>query len=108
MALEVVGNPVTLEQAFNSLKWGGRLVAVGYTDQKVSLSAAKIMFREMEVRGSLGCGLQDFPRVIDLAARGLLKVKEMVSHRFPLPEINRGLALLEKGEPSLLRGLVRM
>ncbi|MFQ5838951.1 MAG: zinc-binding dehydrogenase, partial [Thermoplasmata archaeon] len=104
VALEVIGNPTTIQQAFNSLKWGGRLVVVGYTDKDVALSGAKLMFREMEVRGSLGCGLQDFPKVIDLAARGLVKVKEMVSHRFPLEDINSGFSLLDRGEPNLLRG----
>lgn len=106
VALEVIGNPSTIQQAFNSLRWGGRLVVVGYTDKDVVISGAKLMFREMEVRGSLGCGLQDFPRVIDLAARGLLKVKEMVSHRFPLEDIGEGFRLLEEGHPGLLRGIV--
>ncbi len=106
VALEAIGNPVTVRQAFDALKWGGRLVVMGYTDKDVTLSGAKLMFREMEVRGSLGCGLQDFPKVIDLAARGLLKVKEMVSHRFSLDEINDGFRLLATGEPTLLRGVV--
>ncbi|MEE9164064.1 MAG: zinc-binding dehydrogenase [Thermoplasmata archaeon] len=104
-ALEVIGNPATIQQAFATLKRGGRLVVVGYTDKEVALSAAKIMFREMEVMGSLGCGLQDFPKVIDLAARGRLKVREMVSHRFPLAEIENGFRLLETGDSHLLRGI---
>ncbi len=104
-ALEVIGNPATIQQAFATLKWGGRLVVVGYTDKEVAFSAAKLMFREMEVMGSLGCGLQDFPKVIDLAARGRLKVREMVSHRFPLAEIEDGFRLLESGDSTLLRGI---
>lgn len=106
VALEVIGNPRTIEQAFHSLKWGGRLVVVGYTDRDVTFSGAKLMFREMEVLGSLGCGLQDFPRVIDLVARGLLHVEEMVSHRFPMTDVNDGLGLLEAGDPSLVRGIL--
>ncbi len=81
-------------------------MVVGYSEKDVSLSAAKLMFREMEVFGSLGCGLQDFPKVIDLAARSLLKVTEMVSHRFSLEDIEDGFGLLEAGDPSLLRGIV--
>ncbi|MFQ6013391.1 MAG: zinc-binding dehydrogenase [Thermoplasmata archaeon] len=105
-ALEVIGNPSTIQQAFATLRWGGRLVVVGYTDKEVAFNAAKLMFREMEVMGSLGCGLQDFPRVIDLAARGRLRFQEMVSHRFPLEEIAEGFRLLERGDPSLIRGIV--
>ncbi|MFQ5987103.1 MAG: alcohol dehydrogenase catalytic domain-containing protein [Thermoplasmata archaeon] len=105
-ALEAIGNPSTIRQAFDTLKRGGRLVVVGYTDKEVAFSGAKLMFREMEVMGSLGCGLQDFPKVLDLAARGRLKVREMVSHRLSLEEIGEGFRLLEEGDPSLLRGIV--
>jgi 6-hydroxycyclohex-1-ene-1-carbonyl-CoA dehydrogenase len=104
-ALEVIGNPLTMQQAFESLRWGGRLVVVGYSDRKLALSAAKLMFREMEVMGSLGCGLQDFPKIIDLAARGRLKVQEMVSHRLPLAKIEDGFDLLERDDPTLLRSI---
>lgn len=106
VALEVIGKPLTIQQAFNSLKWGGRLVVVGYTDQDVILSGAKLMFREMEVRGSLGCGLQDFPRVIDLAARGLIDVGGMVSHRYPLEEVETPFSMLANGHPDLLRAII--
>ncbi len=105
-ALEVIGRPSTIQQAFNSLKWGGRLVVVGYTDQDVPLSGAKLMFREMEVRGSLGCGLHDFPRVMELAALHRIRVKDMVSHRFSLENIMDGFRLLEEGHRDLLRGIV--
>ncbi len=106
VALEVIGRPATIQNAFNVLKWGGRLVVVGYTDKEVTLSGGRIMFREMEVVGSLGCGLQDVSRVIELAERGLLRVEEMVSHRAPLEEVNDLLGMLDRGDPALLRGVV--
>lgn len=105
VALEVIGRQETIRQAFDALRWGGRLVVVGYPEGDVTLNGAKLMFREMEVRGSLGCGLQDFPALIDLAGRGLLPVREMVSHRFPLEDIGEGFDLLEKGDSALLRSI---
>ncbi len=105
IAMEVIGNPTTIEQAFNSVRWGGRVVVVGYTHKDISLNAGKIMFREIEIKGSLGCGLQDFPRVIDLVKHGKMDVKELVTHKFKLDEINEGFALLEAGEPSLIRAI---
>jgi threonine dehydrogenase-like Zn-dependent dehydrogenase len=64
------------------------------------------MFREIEIRGSLGCGLQDFPKVLDLAARGKIDVKALVTHRFPLEETPDALKLLESGAPDLVRAVV--
>jgi len=63
------------------------------------------MFRELEVRGSLGCPLQEFPRVLALAARGGFDLKAMVSHRFPLEKVNEGFAALDRGMPGLVRGI---
>jgi len=105
IAMEVIGNPVTIQQAFHSVRWGGRVVVVGYTHKDVTLNAGRIMFREIDIRGSLGCGLQDFPKVIEMVRSGLIKVEPMVTHRYDLDDINEGFDLLEKGDPSLIRAI---
>lgn len=98
VAFEVIGNPATIRQAFDSLHRGGRLVVVGYSNADVALSAAKIMFNEMEVRGSLGCRPVDYPRIIDMARRGVIAVEPLVTGRFALEDINAGLDVLRSGE----------
>jgi Zn-dependent alcohol dehydrogenase len=52
----------------------------------------------MEVVGSLGCRPVDYPRVIELVRRGVIKVEELVTHKFKLEEINEALEVLRKGE----------
>ncbi|MEW6455607.1 MAG: zinc-binding dehydrogenase [Acidobacteriota bacterium] len=108
VAIEAIGNPKTMEIAFNSLKSGGRLVVIGYSDQNLCLNAGRIMFREMEVMGSLGCRPVDYPKIIELAKIGKIKIKELVTHKFPLSQINDAFDLLRKGEESLLRAIVVM
>jgi len=105
VALEVIGNPVTIQQAFNSVRWGGRVVVVGYSSKEITIDAARLMFREIEVMGSLGCGPQDYPKVIEMVRLGKIRVKEMVTHRFPLEKINDGFAQLDKGDPTLIRAI---
>jgi len=104
-ALEVIGNPATIAQAFASVRWGGRVVVVGYTDADVAVNMGRVMFREIEIRGSLGCGLQDFPKVIELVRSGQIPLEKFVTHRFPLERVNDGLRLLESGDPTLVRGI---
>lgn len=106
VAIECIGNPKTMEAAFATLRKGGRLVVVGYTDQAVSLPASKIMYFEQEVMGSLGCRPVDYPRIIELARIGKIRVKELVTHRFPLERINDAFDLMRKGEGSALRSVV--
>jgi len=81
---------------------------VGYSHEDVKLSAGKIMFCELEIKGSLGCGLQDYPRIIEMARHGKLKIKELVTHRYKLEEINEGFKNMEKGDPTLIRSIVVM
>jgi propanol-preferring alcohol dehydrogenase len=97
VALEAIGNPATMKEAFSTLRPGGRLVVVGYSDHEVALNAGRIMYREMEVRGSLGCRPVDYPRVIELARSGRIEVASLVTARFPLAEINAGLDTLRAG-----------
>lgn len=97
VAFEVIGNPATMRQAFDSLHRGGRLVVIGYSEHDVAFSAAKLMFNEMEVRGSLGCRPVDYPRIIELARRGTIAVEPLVTGRFALDDINAGLDMLRGG-----------
>jgi 6-hydroxycyclohex-1-ene-1-carbonyl-CoA dehydrogenase len=98
IAIEAIGNPSTIETAFNTLRSGGRLVVLGYTHKDISLNAGKIMFREMEIVGSLGCRPVDYPKLIELCRLGKIKVKELVTGRFPLDKINDTFDILRKGE----------
>ena len=99
VAFEAIGNPATMKEAFDSLRTGGRLVAVGYSPKRWDgFNIGRVMFREMEIMGSLGCRPVDFPRIIELVKNGDLKVKELVTHKYPLSEINEAFDTLRRGE----------
>ncbi len=97
VAFEAVGRAATQEQAFASLRTGGRLVCVGYSPETLPLNAGRVMFREMEVVGSLGCRPGDYPRVIELVRQGRLRLSELVTARFPLGRIADALDTLRAG-----------
>jgi propanol-preferring alcohol dehydrogenase len=98
IGFEAIGNPVVQNQTFNSLRTGGRFVVVGFASQPMQLNTGKVMYREMEIIGSLGCRAVDYPRVLELARQGKIKVKELVTGRFSLDQINAGLEVLRAGE----------
>ncbi len=106
IAIEAIGKPQTIEAAFGTLRKGGRLVVVGYSTEDIKLSAAKIMYFEMEVRGSLGCRPVDYPRLIELCRIGKIKVKELVTQKFPLEQINDAFDLLRSHDENALRSIV--
>lgn len=98
VAFEAIGLPATQETAFASTRNGGRLVLVGYSAKPMTLNSGRTMYREMEIVGSLGCPASEYPRVIDLARTGKIKVKELVTAHFPLEQINQAFDTLRRGE----------
>jgi len=106
IAVEAIGNPEVIQTAFSSLRAGGKLIIMGYSEKDILLNAGRIMFRELEIIGTLGCPPYLYPRLIELILMGKVRVKELVTHRFPLDEINEAFALLREGDESLIRAIV--
>ncbi|MBI4351844.1 MAG: zinc-binding dehydrogenase [Elusimicrobia bacterium] len=106
IALEAIGLTQTLETAFGSIRSGGKMVVLGYSSDPLTISPARIMFREMEITGSLGCRPVDFPKVIEMVRLGKIKLKELVTHRFPLSDINGAFDLLRSHDQTLLRSII--
>lgn len=98
IAFEVVGRPETQEAALGCLRTGGRLVLVGYSPHETKLNSGRVMFRELEILGSLGCRPVDYPRVIEMVRQGRVRLTELVTHRFGLDSIDQALDALRAGE----------
>ncbi len=97
IAMEVIGNPRTIEEAFDCVRVGGRLCVVGYTNEAISIVAGTIMFKELEVVGSLGCRPLDYKPLIRLVEQGKVDVKRLVTHRFPLEELSKAFEVMKEG-----------
>jgi len=97
VAFEAIGNPITLGQAFDSVRRGGRLCVVGYSDKPFTIAASKLMFHEIEVVGSLGCRPCDYPRIIELIRAGRVQLRPLVTGRYPLAEVNSAIDALRSG-----------
>ncbi len=106
IAIEAIGRPDTIQTAFSTLRKGGRLVVVGFSGKDITVSAAKIMFFEMEIIGSLGCRPTDYPKLIEMVKLGKIKVEELVTGRFPLEKINEAFDLLRSGDENVIRSIV--
>jgi alcohol dehydrogenase, propanol-preferring len=97
VALEVVGKPETVTLALSTLRRGGRLCVVGYSDSLFPLPLNRLMFFEYEVVGSLGCRPVDYPRVIEMVRSGKARLDEVVTGSLPLVRINEAADALRAG-----------
>ena len=98
VAFEAVGKATAQEAALNCLRTGGRLVLVGYSPETLPLNAGRVMFRELDIMGSLGCRPVDYPRAIELVRQGKVRLTDMVTHRFPLDRIGEAMDTLRAGD----------
>ena len=108
-AFEVISHPKTIEQAIESLRKGGTAVIVGMSPVGATLPLDLMMMMRTSrvVMGSTYGHIRpatDFPRILELYRAGKLKLKELVSRRFKLHEINEALRALGAGEVA--RGIV--
>lgn len=98
VAFEAVGSPAAIAAGFSTLRRGGRLCLVGYSSAPAALPAARVMFLELAVVGSLGCRPADYPRVIELVRRGRIQLEPVVTRVLPLEKVNDAADLLRRGE----------
>ncbi len=97
LTIETVGgkSEATFRQALEVTRPQGRVVILGNYDRPpVSLDAFGALGRELSIIFS-NCysimdGRHDFEVAADLLASGRVHIKEMVTHKFPLEEIQRG------------------
>ena len=97
IAMEVIGNSKTIEEAFDSVRAGGRLCIIGYTHETISLVAGKIMFKELEIVGSLGCRPVDYVPLIRMVEEGKVNLSRMITHRFGLDELLKAFEVMKEG-----------
>jgi len=98
VALEVVGKPETVSMALSTLRRGGRLCVVGYSDSAVPIPLNRLMFFEYEIVGSLGCRPVDYPRVIEMVRKGRVSLDAVVTATLPLARIGEAAEDLRNGK----------
>jgi len=102
-AFEAVGIASVVRQAFDCLAKRGVAMVVGIppAGSEVTVSSAMLVYEERVLTGSLygsAAPKTDIPRMIDLYRSGDLKLDELLTHRYPIEEINEAYDALKSGE----------
>lgn len=97
VAFEALGIPATWKTALDVLSDGGRMVPIGLGAgvQTAEVEINRTVRRSQSILGSYGARTrQDLPTVVEMAAKGIIDYKHVVSRRFPLEEAGHGYELL--------------
>jgi propanol-preferring alcohol dehydrogenase len=96
VAIATAVSPKAFEQAYGSLKRGGRLVFVGLpADNHVTLPIFETVLNGIEIIGSIVGTRQDLREVFELHADGKTRV---IVEEHPLHEVNECIARVDAGE----------
>ena len=88
VAMECAGTRSALELALGLVGWRGRVALEGVhdTDAMVPVSPHAIMANSLSLIGICGWETVDFARALELISCGLVDVRSLVTHTFPLDE----------------------
>lgn len=102
VAFEALGRPETLACAVNSVRAGGRVVAIGLPTgpgATFPMEIGKLVRREIRIMGSYGARpSRDMPELIALAERGSVSVEGAITRRYTLEAANEAFDALARGE----------
>jgi L-iditol 2-dehydrogenase len=106
LAVEVVGNTAAVNTAISSLRKGGSLTIIGNLSPTVEFPLQEVVTRQISVNGSCSsCG--EYPACLDLIARGVINVDEMISKVAPLAEGADWFRRLYNQEKGLMKVILQ-
>jgi propanol-preferring alcohol dehydrogenase len=98
VALELVGLPLTMDQAFRSLGVMGRAAIAGLTDQKFEIAPyLDLLNKEAEIIGVSDHLAQEIPELIEWIKQGKLDLSQAVTRAIPLNDVQINKILDELG-----------
>jgi 2-desacetyl-2-hydroxyethyl bacteriochlorophyllide A dehydrogenase len=100
LVVETAGTAQAVEQAVELCRPGGRIVLTGLPHEPTPLSFFWVVRRELRIIGSM-IYQDEFPEAMRLLATGAVRAERLVTHRFPLAEIER--AFLTHSAPDSIK-----
>ena len=105
VVLECAGVPATVQLALGMLRRGGRCAAVGIPTQGVEIAMQRLVLDELEL---VGCRASagEMRRVMPLVEQGVMRVREVMTHRFALADYAQALATFNNPASGAIKIIV--
>lgn len=101
VAIEALGRPETVVNAFMMTRDGGRTVVIGIAPGTTTagIEITRLVRRGIQLMGSYGSRVRtDLPEVLGLAAHGQINVSQPITRRYRLDQADDAYAALNRGE----------
>ena len=103
VVVETTGIPAVIQQAYQAVTSGGKIILVGQPDVELPLTISRFAahYRGITVQDSEG-GLTephiDIPRYVSLYKKGILKLDSLITDKYHLSDINKAIADMRRGQ----------
>lgn len=94
VVVETAGTPEAAAQALELVRPGGRVVLTGLPHEPTPVRFFGVVRREITIRGSM-IYQDEFPEAMRLVAEGAVRVRPLITHRFPLDRIGEAFVAHE-------------
>lgn len=103
VVIDTTGNAGSISHGLQSLAPSGRLIMVGQPSGDITIRNGRSMFdgEGKTIKATQGGGFRphiDIPRYYALWKSGQLDIDGIITHRFGLEEINKGIELVQNGQ----------
>jgi S-(hydroxymethyl)glutathione dehydrogenase/alcohol dehydrogenase len=101
VAIEALGRPETVVNAFMMTRDGGRMVVIGIAPGTTTagIEITRLVRRGIQIMGSYGSRVRtDMPDVLALAARGQVSASQPITRRYRLDDADAAYSALNRGE----------
>ncbi|HWP63280.1 MAG TPA: alcohol dehydrogenase catalytic domain-containing protein [Candidatus Binatia bacterium] len=106
VVLECAGVPETIAWGLRMLRRGGRCAVVGIPTRSVELTLQGLVLDELDLVGSRASA-GEMLRVLPLVEQGRVRVRELITHRFPLTDYAAALATFNDPGSGALKIVVQ-
>ncbi|HKY53692.1 MAG TPA: zinc-binding dehydrogenase, partial [Anaerolineales bacterium] len=98
VAFDAAGTQDAVDDAFDAVRPGGKVILAGIpADDRTSFSASIARRKGLTIK-LVRRMKHTYPRAIELVSKGLVDVRSLVTHRFPLEEAHEAFRLADRRE----------
>jgi L-iditol 2-dehydrogenase len=106
IVVEAVGINATILAGIDCVRKGGTVILVGNVTPEVTMPLQKVVSRQIRLQGSCASA-GEYPRAIELAASGKIRVQPLISAIAPLTDGPAWFERLYAGEPDLMKVVLK-
>lgn len=99
IVVEATGNHNIFNDTIQAVRKHGQIILIGIFHHDANADIAKIVRKEIIVRGSICYTWQDYKECIDLVNAGRVRVEPIITSHYALKDIDQAMHEIDNGQP---------